>query len=172
MIIKDKKLTGRHKRMQHFKDMHARAGLNLVSLMDIFTILVFFLLVNTSAQQLPSHKDIKLPTSVSLKTPKETLVITISQNSIVVAGHKITDLKTVLGTSTPIITSLVNELNYQTDKHRNFRKDTGKIHQVTIMGDQNIPYRILKKVLASCRQANYNNISFAAYQKKKGHING
>jgi biopolymer transport protein TolR len=168
MIINDKKLTGRQKRMQHFKDMHARSGLNLVSLMDIFTILVFFLLVNTSAQQLPSRKDVKLPTSVSTKTPKENLVIAISKENIIVAGHKVADLQSVLSNADPVISSLLTELQFQASKYQIFKEEKDKPHSVTIMGDENIPYKLLSKILSTCRQANYTNIAFAAYQKKKG----
>ena len=168
MIIQDKKLTGRQKRMQHFKDMHARSGLNLVSLMDIFTILVFFLLVNTSAQQLPSSKDVKLPTSVSTKTPQENLVIAITKDSIVVAGHKIAALKDVLASSEPVISSLVSELEFQSTQYQILKQDKNKPHAVTIMGDENMPYKLLSKILETCRQANYTQIAFAAYQKKKG----
>lgn len=168
MIIQDKKLTGRQKRMQHFKDMHARSGLNLVSLMDIFTILVFFLLVNSSSQQLPNTKDVKLPTSVSSKLPGEHLVLTITKTSIVVGGHKVEDLEDALKITGPIIPELVNELKYQAKKTPLFKHDKQKAYAVTIMGDENMPYKLLSKVLATCREANYTQISFAAYQKKKG----
>lgn len=168
MIMNDKKLTGRQKRMQHFKDMHARGGLNLVSLMDIFTILVFFLLVNSSAQQLPSAKDVKLPTSVSTKVPKENLVIAITKQTIIVAGHQVVDLQSVLSNADPIIPSLLTELQFQSRKNQIVKEDLNKPHSVTIMGDENIPYKLLSKILSTCRQANYTNIAFAAYQKKKG----
>ena len=51
--------SGRAKRMEkHHKRNKSTAALNLVSLMDIFTILVFFLLVNSSdVETLPSTKE-------------------------------------------------------------------------------------------------------------------
>jgi len=168
MLVKDKKLTGRQKRMQHFKAMHARSGLNLVSLMDIFTILVFFLLVNSNAQQLPSSKDIKLPLSVSSKTPQENLVIAISKQNIIVGGHKIAGLQDVLSDPKPSIPELFAELQYQASKFQIFKENRNKPRSVTIMGDQDIPYKLLSKILTTCREANYTHIAFAAYQKKKG----
>lgn len=167
-MIKDKKLTGRQKRMHHFKAMHARSGLNLVSLMDIFTILVFFLLVNSSAQQLPSGKNIKLPLSVSTKAPRENLVIAVSRQNIIVSGHKIIALNDVLSNPQPLIPELLTELQFQSTKYQIFKDDKNKPQSVTIMGDQDIPYRLLSKILTTCRQANYTQIAFAAYQKKKG----
>jgi len=170
MIIQDKKLTGRQKRLQHFKDMHARSGLNLVSLMDIFTILVFFLLVNSSAQQLPNAKDVKLPTTVSSKLPKENLVLAITKSSIIVGGRKITDIDSVLNNKDAVIPALVEELKFQAGKYQLYKREKDKPHSVTIMGDENIPYKLLSKVLATCRAANYTQIAFAAYQKKKGKV--
>ena len=54
--------SARAKRMEkHHKRNKGTAALNLVSLMDIFTILVFFLLVNSSdVETLPNAKDLQL----------------------------------------------------------------------------------------------------------------
>ena len=77
------KMSHRAKRMDKMHRRNKSGGLNLVSLMDIFTILVFFLLVNSSStQQLPSSKDIQLPKSVAEALPKETLVLVISNNDV------------------------------------------------------------------------------------------
>jgi len=168
MLVNDKKLTGRQKRMQHFKEMHSRSGLNLVSLMDIFTILVFFLLVNSSAQQLPGNKDVKLPLSVSTKSPREDLVIAVTKNNILLAGHKVVSIHDVITNSTDTITLLLSELQKQAVNYQIYKQDISKPHSVTILGDQDIPYKVLSKILATCRQANYTSIAFAAYQKKKG----
>ena len=168
MIIKDKKLTGRQKRLQHFKQLHAKSGLNLVSLMDIFTILVFFLLVNSGAQQLPGTHSVKLPTSISSKTPEEDLILTISKSNLVVAGRKVADLSTVMADSNPLIPGLQEELQYQAGKQGLHQQDPGKARSVTIMGDENTPYKLLSKILATCRAANFTHIAFAAYQKHKG----
>ena len=55
--------------------------MNLVSLIDIFTLLIFFLLSNTAAVEvLPSSKAVKLPESTSEKIPKETLVLVVNNN--------------------------------------------------------------------------------------------
>jgi len=168
VIIKDKKLTGRQKRLQHFKQLHAKSGLNLVSLMDIFTILVFFLLVNSGAQQLPSTHSVKLPTSISTKTPEEDLILTISRSSLVVAGHKVADLSMIMADHNPLIPALQQELQYQAGRQGLRHPDAGKPHSVTIMGDEDTPYKLLSKILATCRAANYTHIAFAAYQKHKG----
>lgn len=168
MIVKTKKLSSRAQRMAQFKKLHGRAGLNLVSLMDIFTILVFFLLVSSSnVQQLPNSKKISLPTSIAEKAPKETIVIAVTKYEILLQGQKIATLEEVIQSNKNTIDKLEEELKFYAS---NGRSATG-IKQgkaITIMGDENIPYQVLRKILTACRQANYTQIAFAAVQKAKG----
>ncbi len=162
------KMSRRAKRMERHHARRKQPALNLVSLMDIFTILVFFLLVSSSnVQQLPKKKDIHLPTSVAKKAPKETLIISVTQRSILVQGREVAIISNVLNEVSPTISGLEKELNFQASKSRVIRTADGKVKgkAVTIMGDENIPYELLRKILASCRQANYTQIAFAAMQK-------
>ena len=63
-----------HKRMKR-----SGSGLNLVSMMDIFTILVFFLLVSSGETEvLPNPKDIQLPESMALERARETVVVMVT----------------------------------------------------------------------------------------------
>ena len=63
------------------------SAINLVSLMDIFTILVFFLLVNSSdGELLPTHKSVHLPESIAEEKPRETLVVMITGSDILIHG--------------------------------------------------------------------------------------
>ena len=154
--------------MEQFKKLHGKAGLNLVSLMDIFTILVFFLLVSSSnVQQLPNAKKISLPTSVAEKAPQETIVIAITKTDILLEGQKIAVLQDVLQSEKNIIQKLAEELKFHASKS-SFVSKAGVGKAVTIMGDEDIPYMLLRKILATCRAANYTKIAFAAVQKAKG----
>jgi biopolymer transport protein TolR len=165
--MKKLKLSGRSKRMQHFKRMQGRGGLNLVSLMDIFTILVFFLLVNSGSQQLPSSKDMALPTSVAKKVPKETLVLAITHDAILLHGRKVMDINTALANKAAVLPDLKQALIDQLSRRVFIQVDKQQGHAITIMGDENIPYELLRKILATCRQANYTRIAFAAHQEAK-----
>lgn len=163
------KLSSRSKRMDHFKELHSRSGLNLVSLMDIFTILVFFLLVSSGAPQLPNSKDITLPTSVANNVPKETLIITITKTDVLVQGKRVAVISELLEGKETIIAELEKELKFQASKRQLITSEDKKIGRaITIMGDENISYQLLRKILATCRQADYTAIAFAAFQKAKG----
>lgn len=162
------KMSRRAKRMERHHAQQKQSGLNLVSLMDIFTILVFFLLVTSSnVQQLPKKKDIHLPTSIAKKAPEETLIIAISPVSILVQGMEVAKIEDVNLDASQLIAGLEKELLFQASKMRIVKTSDGKIkgQSVTIMGDETIPYDLLRKILATCREANYTHIAFAAMQK-------
>ena len=160
------------RRAKRMERQHKRAGrptgINLVSLMDIFTILVFFLLVNSSdGEVLPTHKSVKLPESVAEAIPRQTLVIMITATDIMIHGKVIASIESVLDDSDNA-TSLLQTALQSTDSRG---KDTvGKParREATIMGDKEIPYRIIKKVMASCTAAGFARISLAVLQKPPG----
>ena len=160
--------SGRAKRMEkHHKRNKGAGALNLVSLMDIFTILVFFLLVNSSdVQTLPNAKDMKLPESIAEKKPEETVTILIGRTDILVQGTPVASIEDVMATQGNDIPALREALLSQNDRvlRREARDDIAG-REVTIMGDKDIPYRLLKKVMATCTDSDYGQISLAVLQK-------
>lgn len=167
------KMSRRAKRMQRHHKRHKQPALSLVALMDIFTILVFFLLVSSSSvQQLPSNKNIKLPTSAATKVPKETLVITITRKDILVQGRSVALVEDVLADEGILIHELKKELIFQSKKSRLITSAATKIkgRYITIMGDESLTYELMRKVLSTCRQANYTHIAFTAIQKSRDKV--
>jgi len=159
--------SARAKRMEkHHKRNKGAGALNLVSLMDIFTILVFFLLVNSSdVETLPNTKDIQLPESIAEEKAKESVVILIGEEDILVQGEAVAKVANVLATSGNDIPALREALKSQNDRvlRRAAQDDIGG-REVTIMGDKDIPYRLLKKVMATCTESDYGQISLAVLQ--------
>ncbi|HEC20559.1 MAG TPA: biopolymer transporter ExbD [Gammaproteobacteria bacterium] len=152
---------------------HARsrksATLNMVSLMDIFTILVFFLLVSSSSvQDLPNAKQIQLPESASDQLPKETIVIVVGDKDIVVQGRKIASVSDVMRDKNAEIKPLKDELLRLTARKVRKKTADGKpvLREVTIMGDKKIPFALLKKIMLTCTKASYSNISLAVLRKR------
>jgi biopolymer transport protein ExbD len=158
------KLSRRAKRMQlhHARSLKRNATLNMVSLMDIFTILVFFLLVNaTSTEVLPSPKNIVLPEAAAEKLPARNLVIAVDNRVIRLQGKAIVTIGDALKDSGSSIKPLYDALRLASVSVRDIADNKG----VTIMGDQEIPYELLKKIMLTCAGAQYTNISFAVTQK-------
>jgi biopolymer transport protein TolR len=158
------KTSRRARRMaQHHKRNQSRnAALNMVSLMDIFTILVFFLLVNaTNTEVLPSPKNIVLPEAAAEKLPARNLVIAVDDRMIHLQGKPIILVKDALAIKQATIRPLFDALRQASTTVKDITDRNG----VTIMGDQEIPYGLLKKIMLTCAGAQYTNISFAVNQK-------
>ena len=158
----------RAKRMERRHERARRgSGLNLVSLMDIFTILVFFLLVHSSnGEVLPTAKSVRLPESVAEKSPKQTLVVTVNDQDILVQGRKVASVGDVMNANVDLIEPLRTELEYQARRPRSGSESAAR--DITIMGDKEIPYRLLKKIMLTCVRAKYENISLAVLSKEQG----
>lgn len=156
---------------RHHKRMAKESKLSLVSLMDIFTILVFFLMFNASdVQVLQTHKSVSLPKSDAELGARETLVLMVNAQDLLLQGQKLADVDAVLLQPDDIIPALEKELNYQRTRNTNLPVEAQQDNSqefagaITIMGDQAIPYQLLKKIMQTCAQAGYTDISLAVEQ--------
>ena len=157
----------RAKRMERNHKRAKTPSINLVAFMDILTILVFFLLVNSSStQRIPSRKELTLPVTVSKIAPEETLVIQITRTAILLQGIHIGTIEDVIKSNEASISKLKDELVALAP--RNVQANDGaKDFKVTVVGDENIPYELVRKILTTCQEANYTKIAFAAMQNTK-----
>ena len=144
-----------------------KSDLNLTSLMDVFTILVFFLLVNQSAVEvLEPPKEIKLPDSVVEAKPRQTLVIMVSEQTILVQGEPTVSVADILATKDEIIRPVMERLSQirQTTIGLN-TEAVAKTNEVVILAHKTIPFKILKKLMSTCTVSGYTKISLAVIQK-------
>jgi biopolymer transport protein ExbD len=159
------KLTPLQKRAERMARNHNGLDMNLVSLIDIFTILIFFLMSSSGVEVLTSSKAVKLPESTAEKSPRETIVVTVSGSDILVAGRRVASVSEALGTQGDLIAPLKAELDLQAGRQV-LRKENEKHGKaVTIMGDKDIPYRLLRKVMYTAARANFSDVSFAVTRK-------
>ena len=142
--------------------------MNLVSLIDIFTILIFFLLSNSAdVEILPSNKAVKLPESTAEKKPSETVVVMVTPTDILVQGRKVAQVADVMGLEDDLIEPLKAELDLQAGRQVIRRENEAQTKTVTIMGDKQIPYKLLRKVMITCARANFSQVSFAVLRKNE-----
>lgn len=142
-------------------------GLNLTSLMDVFTILVFFLLANSSSSEvLATPKLIKLPSSVVEIKPRETVVIMVSPETVVVQGETVIATPELLMSSSESIPEITERLN---QLERNIigisTKEIVESKEITVLADKTIPFRVLKKIMLTCTASGYGKISLAVIRK-------
>ncbi len=151
---------------RHQQRMRGSSKLNLVSLMDIFTILVFFLLVNSSdVEILQTDKNIKLPESVAEQKPDQTLVVKVNGTDLLVGGRMLAKVEDIISRDETEIRELKDELKYQIERRpemTDLEKERGRA--VTIMGDKAVPYQLLKKVMYTCAANEFRHISLAVSQ--------
>jgi biopolymer transport protein TolR len=161
------KMSRRALRMERHHKRRSNGSLNMVSLMDIFTILVFFLLVSSAdVEVLPNPKDLSLPESVAMEKARETVIVMVTASEILVQGRAVARVDDVVARGELVIPELRDALRQQTD--RVLRQDAladVASREITIMGDRELPYSLLKQVMASCTAADYGQISLAVMQR-------
>ncbi len=160
------KLTPLQKRAARQARNQSQLDLNLVSLIDIFTILIFFLLSSAAGVEiLPSSKAVKLPQSISDKSPRETVVVVVSSADIVVDGRRVASVPEVMASPGDLIAPLKEELDLQAGRKVIRAEKRAQTQAVTIMGDKDIPYQLLRKVMYTAARANFSDVSFAVTRK-------
>ncbi len=141
--------------------------MNLTSLMDVFTILVFFLLINSgSVELLEAPKDVELPESREESKPRETVVIFVSMENVLVQGKIVAHVDDILKgkaeTMDPIIARLAelkeNIVGTST-------MTVAKSQEVTILADKSVPFVVVRKIMSACTVEGYENVSLAVIQK-------
>jgi len=153
--------------MARLHKRHESAPINLTSMIDMMTILVVFLLVHTSdVEVLPNTKSISIPQSISDIKPRETVVVMITKNELLVDGRTIATLTDIAASSSDIVEPLKAALLSQADRVlAATTQSTAAEREVTIMGDRQLPYALLKKIMNTCTQANFGKVSLAVLEK-------
>jgi biopolymer transport protein TolR len=159
------KLTPLERRAEHRARNKTGLDMNLVSLIDIFTILIFFLMSSGGVEVLTSAKAVALPMSSADKAPRETVVITVSGADILVEGRRVASVSEAMAAKSDLIAGLKDELDLQA-KRQTIRADKQtQGRTVTIMGDKDIPYSLLRKVMVTAARADFSDVSFAVAPK-------
>lgn len=163
------KTSAKAKRIQRHQRRGKQQGkLNLVSLMDIFTILVFFLMVNSSSdvQVLNQDNAIKLPVSNADQMPKNAIALAVTDDDILVGGRSILKVSQMNDFSGDVEPLLKAELDYQAARSSSPVSAEGR--PIIILADQSLPYELLKKIMATCVDSGYASISLAVNKQTKG----
>jgi len=156
--------TRRIKRMSRNKVTIPK--INLTSLMDVFTILVFFLLVNSGQSEiLDTPKQVQLPESVVESKPRETVVIFVSAEEVVVQGQTVISMAEVLATQGSIEPISARLAALQGTVIGRSTQVIAASQEVTVLADKDIPFDVIRRVLSTCTSQGYTNISLAVVQK-------
>jgi biopolymer transport protein ExbD len=131
-------------------------NLSLTSMVDMFAILVIFLLTctTTSSQWLEVGHGIELPKAKFAEPPQKALILQVSKEEVFGENKPIISLKKLLEgplSSEPIRTWLASQA-----------KREGNIN---ILGHEHVPFGAMKRVIASCQDAGFSNVILAVQPK-------
>lgn len=170
----------RHKRKQAIRANTAR--LTLTSLIDIFTLLVCFLLVGFQGEaQIPSIKGLVLPISSSYVPPESSLILVVTATEIRINEKVVQSLMTtpsaapIAGAATAGEESFYSPLAFVLSQQAKIFKPSQIVNgsperTVIILADQNIPYATLRQIMIVCSQQHFGRISFAVNKEASKNV--
>jgi biopolymer transport protein ExbD len=162
-------MSALEKRAQRKARGGAALDMNLVSLIDVFTILIFFLMSGaTGVETLAAPKEVKLPLAQAEQAPKDMLVLVVSSQDILADGRRVAGVPEVMAQADDVTPALLAELGAQAARQPAGAGDALKPdapRALTIMADKDIPYKLLRKVMVTCARAHYSDVSFAVRRR-------
>jgi len=149
------------------------AQLNLIPMIDILSVLVAFLLVySTEVEVIQNSKGVSIPESRTDVLPKQSVVVMVTKDAVLVQGETVASLAEVSDPHTQLVEPLRKVLQRPIAGLDAAARDaTLTSREVTVMADKDLPYEVLRKVLATCTAAAYGKISLAVLQKEEP-VNG
>ena len=146
-------------------------AINLVAMIDMLTVLVFFLLVYSTEQVtvVPDKKEVQLPESISETHIDNTVVVIVGETELVVHGRPIARIDEIIAADDVVIPALLGELEADATDMVLLaalpEEERIAARKVTIMADKELPYLLLRKVMATSTAAGYGQLSLAVLQK-------
>jgi biopolymer transport protein ExbD len=147
------------RKVRRAKKQSVVASINLVSMIDIFVILVIYLLVNTAAVQIVGAEQVDLPTSAALEPPRENVSIIVTRDDVLVDGAAVLKVAEVRDDGPAVIPQLRQHLLAAAPLAPSQRGTDEEGGEVNILADKSIPYSLLKKIMTTCADAQFARIS-------------
>jgi biopolymer transport protein ExbD len=133
--------------------------------MDIFIVLVLYLLVNQGTGiDLDPPEHVVLPTSGVDTAPRQSVVIVLSDSDVRIQGQPVVSMAEVVGSDELEIAPIRQAIEHIKAQAEQRQDQTGLNTEVTIVADESVPFKVLKKVMLSSSNAGYGKISFAVNQ--------
>ena len=153
------------------------AVLQLTAMVDMFTVLVVFLLQNYAStnQILPISDQIELPQASAVKELKPSLVVLLSKDYLAFNDQKISsfqDLQAVSDLNIPPLLEVVQktieelESNRDNSSKENEEEDPAPYYRVTFQADKAVDFLSIKKVLYTLTEAGVQKVNFAVVKVK------
>jgi biopolymer transport protein ExbD len=140
-------------------------GINLIPMMDVLCVLVFFLLFHSFNSTLPDAQ-IALPASTAEARPRETIAIVVSPETVMVQSEPVVDTPSLLDDSVGLVREIRDRLKQLESEMAGFGANVvAESREITLLADRTIPFKVLKKIMSTCTASGYGRISLAVVQK-------
>ncbi|HJV36736.1 biopolymer transporter ExbD [Geomonas sp.] len=160
----------RMKRMERTnKNQYVR--LNLIPMLDVLSVLVFFLLFHSFNGDMPEQR-LALPQSIVETKPRGTVAISVTPDAVLIQGEPV--MKTVAlyddrVSTVPEVTGRLAEIQRSMENEAGGKVADNQTREITLLADRTIPFNVLKKIMTSCTASGYGKISLAVIQKAPQH---
>ena len=116
-----------------------------------------------------SPKAVALPLANTNQAPKDTVVLVVAGDEILAGGRRVALVSEVMASPDDLIPGLKAELDLLASRQAVRAENRERIatdgQAVTIMADKDVPYQLLRKVMATCAMANFSDVSLAVRQR-------
>lgn len=148
------------------------ASVNLVSMIDMFMIMIIYLLVNTAAVQVMGAELVQLPESVAEAPPRESVAIIVTNTELLVDGKSVMSVEQAKATPGVVIEALKQRLLEESpptaaQQAAAAAGEPPPSGEVNILADKTIPYSLLKRVMTTCTDAQFGEISLGVLPRGK-----
>jgi biopolymer transport protein ExbD len=136
----------------------------LVPFIDFLVTLVVFLLTSFSAsgELLAQQPNLKMPDAKNVVDLEPHAVIAINPDVVTLDGRRIADTRTLAADArVERMEQMIQELETLKHNWTILHPSEPFSGTVILQGDRSVDFRVIKKVMFSCAQAGYANVSFA-----------
>lgn len=146
---------------------HEDAELNLIPMIDIMSVMVAFLLIySTEVEVVQNAKGVEVPISTAEAKPAETVVVTITQDMLLVQGEVIATMDQIRDPNAALIEPLREYLSRPLTTKTGAAQQVALAHrEITVLADKSLPYEVIRKVMTTCTAAAYDKLSLAVLEK-------
>lgn len=145
---------------------HEDPELNLIPMIDIMSVMVAFLLIySTEVEVVQNAKDVEIPLSTAEAKPAETVVVTITKDTLLVQGDVVATMEQIRDPGTALIEPLREYLSRPLTTKGDAAQQAALAHrEITVLADRSLPYEVIRKVMTTCTAAAYDKLSLAVLE--------
>ena len=153
---------------------HEDPELNLIPMIDIMSVMVAFLLIySTEVEVVQNAKDVEIPLSTAEAKPAETVVVTITRDTLLVQGDVVATMEQIRDPNTALIEPLREYLSRPlTTKGDAAQQAALANREITVLADRSLPYEVIRKVMTTCTAAAYDKLSLAVLETSGSAVAG